>query len=77
MKKLVLMLILFYQKFISLDHGILSKLFYKPICIYSPTCSTYTYEAVNKYGVLKGLYLGIKRVLRCHPFAKGGLDPLK
>lgn len=68
MKKLVLFLIKFYQKFIS-------PLF-PPSCRYTPTCSQYTFEAVQKYGVLKGLFLGIKRILRCNPFFSGGEDPV-
>ena len=50
--------------------GIISK------CRFTPTCSHYTYQAVEKYGVLKGLYLGFKRILRCNPLFKGGFDPL-
>ena len=48
-----------------------------PTCIYVPTCSEYAIEAINKYGALKGGFLAIKRILRCHPFAKGGYNPLK
>ncbi|MDI6860865.1 MAG: membrane protein insertion efficiency factor YidD [Caldisericia bacterium] len=68
MKKLVLALIKFYQKFISP--------IFPPSCRYTPTCSQYTFEAVQKYGVLKGLFLGIKRILRCNPFFPGGEDPV-
>lgn len=68
MKKLVLFLIRFYQKFISP--------IFPPSCRYNPTCSQYTFEAVQKYGVLKGLFLGIKRILRCNPFFPGGDDPV-
>ena len=46
-------------------------------CRFNPTCSTYTYQAVLKYGTIKGLFLGFKRILRCHPFSKGGFDPIK
>jgi putative membrane protein insertion efficiency factor len=46
-------------------------------CRYEPTCSSYAIEAVSEYGTLKGLSLALKRVLRCHPFAKGGYDPVK
>lgn len=68
MKKLVLGLIRFYQKQISPLKT--------PSCRFSPTCSTYTYQAIEKYGALKGLYLGLKRILKCHPFHPGGYDPL-
>lgn len=46
-------------------------------CRFYPTCSQYGKEAIEKYGAIKGLYLTIKRILRCHPFSKGGYDPLK
>ena len=65
MKKLVLSLIKFYQKYLSLK-----------VCRFTPTCSEYTSQAVEKYGTAKGLYLGLRRVLRCHPWSRGGLDPL-
>ena len=47
-----------------------------PACRYVPTCSEYAMEAVDRYGVIKGSVMAIWRVLRCHPFAKGGLDPV-
>ncbi|MGQ9845353.1 MAG: membrane protein insertion efficiency factor YidD [Caldisericia bacterium] len=68
MKKLILILIKFYQKFISP--------MFPPSCRFTPTCSQYTFEAVEKYGPIKGLYLGIKRILRCNPFFPGGEDPV-
>ena len=68
MKRLVLGLIRFYQKQISPLKT--------PSCRFSPTCSTYTYQAIEKYGAFKGLYLGLKRILKCHPFHPGGYDPL-
>jgi len=46
-------------------------------CKYYPSCSEYTIHAIEKYGSLKGIFLGIKRILRCNPFSKGGYDPLK
>ena len=71
MKKILLFLIKFYQKRISplLESGGVH-------CKYYPSCSEYMKQAIEKYGCFKGIYLGIKRLLRCNPFAKGGYDPL-
>lgn len=72
MKKFILEVIIFYKKHIS------SYLSNKGIhCKYEPTCSEYMRQAVEKYGTLKGILLGIKRILKCNPFSKGGYDPLK
>jgi len=68
MRKLVLALIRFYQRYIS--PGL------PPSCRFYPTCSHYTYEAVERYGVVKGGWLGIKRILRCQPWNPGGYDPV-
>ncbi len=61
---------------INLYQGYLSPLKRTPTCIYTPTCSQYALEAVEKYGFFKGSFLAVKRILRCHPFAKGGYDPV-
>ncbi|MGA7744832.1 MAG: membrane protein insertion efficiency factor YidD [Polyangia bacterium] len=47
-----------------------------PVCRYTPSCSDYAEEAVEHWGVVRGAYLALRRVLRCHPFARGGLDPV-
>ena len=46
-------------------------------CRYLPTCSEYTKESIIKYGVVKGFWLGLKRITKCHPWGKGGYDPIK
>jgi putative membrane protein insertion efficiency factor len=51
--------------------------FLPPACRFQPTCSVYTAEAVEKYGALKGSWMGFKRILRCQPFCKGGYDPVE
>lgn len=61
-------LINFYQKYISV--------FLKPTCVFFPTCSEYTKQAIEKYGGVKGIYLGFFRILRCHPWQKNHFDPL-
>lgn len=72
MKKFLIKLIIWYQKTISvwLDSKNIK-------CKYYPTCSEYTKQAIEKYGVFKGCILGMWRILRCNPFSKGGYDPLK
>ncbi len=78
MKRLVLSAIRFYQKYLSLDTGWAKALFLTDkICRFSPTCSEYTYEAIDRHGIIGGLFLGMKRVVRCHPWSKGGYDPVK
>ncbi len=72
MKKIFIRLIEFYQKHISPWLG--SK---NIKCKYYPTCSEYTKQAIEKYGVLKGGAKGMWRILRCNPFSKGGYDPVK
>ena len=68
-RRAVLWLIGFYRRY-------LSPLKKYPTCRFIPTCSEYALEAVSKYGVLKGGYLALRRLLRYHPFHPGGYDPL-
>lgn len=72
MKKVFLFLIKKYKKHIS-------PIFeYKGIhCKYYPTCSEYAKQAIEKYGSLKGIFLSVRRFLKCNPFSKGGYDPVK
>ena len=68
MKHILLFLIKIYQS--------ISK-HTPPVCRFTPTCSEYTRQAIEKYGAFKGLWLGIKRISRCHPWSEGGYDPLE
>ncbi|MFQ6082740.1 MAG: membrane protein insertion efficiency factor YidD [Candidatus Aminicenantia bacterium] len=66
MRKFFLRLIRFYQKIISPLLG--------QRCRFCPSCSEYTYQAIAKYGLIKGIFLGSKRLLKCHPLHPGGID---
>ncbi len=68
MKRILIKLIRFYQ-------GAISPMF-PPSCRFTPTCSAYALEAVHKHGALKGSYLAVRRILKCHPFHAGGYDPV-
>ncbi|WZL83337.1 membrane protein insertion efficiency factor YidD [Vallitaleaceae bacterium 9-2] len=68
LKSLAIGLVKFYRKYISPLK--------QPTCIYIPSCSSYSLEALERYGFIKGSYLSIRRILRCNPFAKGGYDPV-
>lgn len=72
MRKVVIFLIKLYKKYVSKMFQ-----FFGFDCKFYPTCSDYTMQAVEKYGTIKGIFLGIKRILKCNPFSKGGYDPLK
>ncbi|OFO53743.1 membrane protein insertion efficiency factor YidD [Nosocomiicoccus sp. HMSC059G07] len=68
MKKIILQMIRFYQRYISPMSP--------PSCRFYPTCSQYAIEAVEEHGAFKGSYLAIRRILKCHPLHKGGFDPV-
>ncbi|MCA0983163.1 membrane protein insertion efficiency factor YidD [Halobacillus yeomjeoni] len=68
MKHIMIWIIQFYRKGISP--------FFPPSCRFQPTCSEYGLEAFRRFGFFKGLYLTIKRILKCQPFHKGGFDPV-
>ena len=67
MSNLIIKLIRLYQNFPIKTHY---------LCRYNPTCSEYMIIAINKYGLIKGMYLGTKRILRCNPFGSYGYDPV-
>ncbi|MDQ5922844.1 MAG: uncharacterized protein QG644_552 [Patescibacteria group bacterium] len=69
MKNIFIKFIEFYQKRISI--------YKKPSCVFFPTCSEYTKQAIVKYGVFKGSFMGFLRILRCHPWQKNHIDPVK
>lgn len=69
MKRFLVFLIKLYRRYISPFKG-------RQTCLYTPTCSLYAIEALNKYGAVKGSILAIWRILRCNPFSKGGYDPV-
>ena len=69
MRRVVLALLHFYKRVIS---PVLP-----PMCRFEPTCSVYMMQAVEKYGALRGLWLGLRRLGRCHPFNPGGWDPVR
>ncbi|MEW8977807.1 MAG: membrane protein insertion efficiency factor YidD [Symbiobacterium sp.] len=69
MARVLMAAVRFYQRYLSPLKG-------QPTCRFYPTCSQYAYEALRKYGALKGSWLALRRVLRCHPFHPGGYDPV-
>ncbi|NRH21271.1 membrane protein insertion efficiency factor YidD [Candidatus Gracilibacteria bacterium] len=67
----------FYQKIFSPDHSFWARgLNHTPYCKHIPSCSDYMIEALEKKGVIRGLFIGIYRILRCNPWSKGGYDPV-
>ena len=68
MRRLAIFLLRFYKRFLSP--------LLPPMCRFEPTCSMYTMQAVDKYVALRGIWLGIRRLGRCHPFNPGGWDPV-
>ena len=76
-RMIAMKMIRFYQRTLSFDHGVMKDAFPGGFCRYHPTCSEYTYQAIQKYGVMRGSLMGMWRILRCNPFSHGGDDPVK
>lgn len=76
MRYVAVMMIRLYQKTISFDHGLLKPLYPHGFCRFHPTCSEYAAQAIDKRGLVVGSLLVTRRLLRCNPFSKGGLDPV-
>ncbi|MFA5010142.1 MAG: membrane protein insertion efficiency factor YidD [Patescibacteria group bacterium] len=76
MKQLLINLIALYQKTLSPDHGWISVRNLGGYCRFQPTCSEYAKQSIEEYGVIKGSFLAIARISRCHPWAPVGLDPV-
>ena len=74
MKRIILKIIKTYQKTISPNHGVILFGSAAMRCRFYPSCSQYAFEAVSRYGVLKGALKGLWRILRCSPLSKGGVD---
>jgi putative membrane protein insertion efficiency factor len=75
-KNITKLLIRFYQFFFSFDHSFWAKYTTTRVCIYEPSCSEYTYQAIDKFGLIKGGVMGFFRILRCSPLGKPGYDPV-
>jgi putative membrane protein insertion efficiency factor len=69
MRRIPLAMIRFYQIAISP--------IFPPSCRFQPTCSQYGYEAISRYGIIKGGWMTVRRIARCHPFSRGGYDPVR
>lgn len=75
-KKKLLGLIKTYQKYLSLDTGLLKGIYPFGVCRYYPTCSEYGYRSITEHGVVKGTGHTLWRILRCNPLSRGGYDPI-
>lgn len=75
-KTLGVALIRLYQKTLSLDHGPLRHVRRQPTCKFHPTCSEYGAQAIERFGLVRGSFLTVWRIMRCHPWSLGGIDPV-
>ena len=76
MKRVFMGIIRYYQSTFSPDHGPMKALYPNGYCPYQPTCSEYGYQAFDRHGVIKGIFLTAWRIIRCNPWTKGGPDPV-
>ena len=70
------LMIRIYQFTLSFDHAFWAKRVNMRVCIHEPSCSQYTYEAIDRFGLTRGSVMGFFRVMRCNPFSRGGSDPV-
>ncbi|MFA6090873.1 MAG: membrane protein insertion efficiency factor YidD [Candidatus Gracilibacteria bacterium] len=78
MKKSILYILGLYQRYLSPDHSIWARALNRPpYCKHIPSCSDYMVESIEKKGVVRGIFKGIWRILRCNPWNKGGYDPVE
>ncbi|MEK7532396.1 MAG: membrane protein insertion efficiency factor YidD [Patescibacteria group bacterium] len=77
LKRVALWLIRLYQKTFSPDHGWFRARFPYGYCKFYPSCSEYTYQAIDKFGFFKGIFKGSWRIARCNPWSRGGMDLVK
>ena len=73
-KKIALLLIRVYQKLFSFDHSFWANPKVVRVCVFHPSCSEFTYQAIEKHGLIKGCVLGSVRIIRCNPLSQGGID---
>ena len=73
-KRTAMMIIRIYQKLFSFDHSFWANPRVFRVCVFHPSCSEFTYQAIERHGLIKGGILGVIRILRCNAFSKGGED---
>ncbi|MBD3328937.1 membrane protein insertion efficiency factor YidD [Candidatus Dojkabacteria bacterium] len=77
MRYILMFLIRIYQKTLSFDHGLMGRVFPGiKSCIFTPTCSEYGYQAIERYGAIRGSWMAVQRIVRCGPWSAPGYDPV-